>query len=401
MHFADHFDFASFQGLGREPVALAIVLATGATGYSFSMSNVLADNVRARNSFTVTPAFPGAPGSAAAGLPSTAAASPLLATPRTLSTSHRAARLGSTRIADTAIDDLAVISPGHQSTSARQLLVNPTTRPKAASSYVIRYELPEPIVETNAIVQAQDSLALAAPLANRPALERALGPSERQLAISGRHANSVTLGESAFAAIETTAPLAAPGLNAVEIAKSVVSEPGLVPPVGGTSISKTKSSAKPGNRIGLIDSGQDVDGFDLASLAKPAPIREERSATPRDLNRRFAKPSDKPAWPSSLSAKSQPRDMVIGGYIAHQTRIALNGAETGSLAVQVGMNGTLSIKLSDLLKIVQPGMVPTEFQRLTNSSAATELVSFAKLRAAGIGVRYDAAHDMLKLSTND
>jgi hypothetical protein len=82
-----------------------------------------------------------------------------------------------------------------------------------------------------------------------------------------------------------------------------------------------------------------------------------------------------------------------------ETRIGVQmyGERLGAVPLRVLGSGVPTLRLGDLLGLVQTRLAPGQYERLAASAAAGEFVSLDTLRKAGIPVRYDAARDELKL----
>lgn len=146
--------------------------------------------------------------------------------------------------------------------------------------------------------------------------------------------------------------------------------------------------------FGLLPTSREVQEFDLAKLGGAKPLSDDlvRSAANTIAT---ARPGGRTG---DLSRVPKVPDRVVGDHILHLAGLSLEGVPSGSLTVRIGMSGDLSIKLADLLAPVQDQMAPEAFQHLAASSAASEYVSFAQLRAAGFDIRYDAGSDRLMVS---
>lgn len=154
------------------------------------------------------------------------------------------------------------------------------------------------------------------------------------------------------------------------------------------------ASATDSQPLGLFSGAKEVQEFDLAQLGGPKSISGDLA---RSVGNAIA--AAKPArrigdLPKALKVP----DRVVGDYILHVAGLSLDGMASGNLTVRIGMGGDLSIKLADLLVPVQDQIAPEAFQRLTNSHAASEYVSFAQLRGAGFDIRYDPGSDRLTVS---
>ncbi|HKT86263.1 MAG TPA: hypothetical protein VJQ77_09280 [Novosphingobium sp.] len=185
-------------------------------------------------------------------------------------------------------------------------------------------------------------------------------------------------------------------LNSVSAAKSPTL-PETQSFVGNSGPQATAASARPAadaQPLALLSASKEVQEFDLAKLGRAKSNSDDlaRSAASVIAN---AKPAGRTTY---LLKVSKVPDRIVGDYILHVAGLSLEGMPSGNLSVRIGMSGDLSVKLADLLQPVQDQMAPEAFQRLANSSAASEYVSFAQLRAAGFDVRYEAGSDRLMVS---
>lgn len=139
-----------------------------------------------------------------------------------------------------------------------------------------------------------------------------------------------------------------------------------------------------------------VTRFDLARLPKPAPA--PRLAT--------ARPAAAQVAPVRLT---QPRNRVPlrapgGRYkvtpkgLEFDIGVVVAGAPSGRVPLLIDATDTISVRLADVLGAVRPLMDEAMFARLSGAASAQEYVTFAKLRQAGIDLRYDAGGDRLVLS---
>lgn len=150
--------------------------------------------------------------------------------------------------------------------------------------------------------------------------------------------------------------------------------------------------------FGALSASKEVREFDLAKLGatKPEAMGLARtSAAALALGATKATPR---AQPKNLSKVAKVPDRIVGDHILHVAGLTLDGVPSGNLAVRIGMSGDLSVKLADILTPLRDQMAPESFGTLIDSSAASEYVSFADLRAAGFDVRYDAGNDRLMIS---
>ena len=162
------------------------------------------------------------------------------------------------------------------------------------------------------------------------------------------------------------------------------------------------SAAGPQGFTGLAVMPLDGSKFDLALVPKSAPLAAEPRAALATVNRTAstklaAKPKASNRAGQKLAGK---QDRIVGEFIFHRTAVQLNDSPAGNVDVRIGGDTSLSIQVSALLSIVEGHMDPGVFAAISASAGATEYVSFGEIRAAGIGVRYDAAADRIVLTAD-
>lgn len=82
-----------------------------------------------------------------------------------------------------------------------------------------------------------------------------------------------------------------------------------------------------------------------------------------------------------------------------EVAVRLGDRTLGKVAVRVSQINTIDVQLAGLLELVADRFEPEEFARLRGSAAADSYVPLDRLRAVGLGVRYDPAYDELVVST--
>ena len=99
------------------------------------------------------------------------------------------------------------------------------------------------------------------------------------------------------------------------------------------------------------------------------------------------------------TAKLSPvqRYRQTGNGIEFDIGAVLHGEVLGSVPVRVGQTDLVSVRLGDLLALVQDHLATEAYARLSTARVVNDYVSFSTLRDAGIEVRYDAANDRLIL----
>lgn len=162
------------------------------------------------------------------------------------------------------------------------------------------------------------------------------------------------------------------------------------------------SVVEPQGFTGLALMPLDGSKFDLALVPKSAPWAAEPRAALATVNRTAStKPAAKPKASNRAGLKlADKQDRIVGEFIFHRTAVQLNDSTAGNVDVRIGGDTSLSIQVSALLSIVKGHMDPGVFAAISASAGASEYVSFGEIRAAGIGVRYDAAADRIVLTAD-
>ena len=135
--------------------------------------------------------------------------------------------------------------------------------------------------------------------------------------------------------------------------------------------------------------------FDIAAMPKPLPPAAPGSAFLR---------VGEGARQAATGALRQPHKLPpvqryrqTGNGIEFDIGAVLYGEVLGTVPVRVGQTDLISVRLGDLLALVQDRMAPEAYARLGAARVVNDYVSFSTLRDAGIEVRYDAANDRLIL----
>lgn len=76
----------------------------------------------------------------------------------------------------------------------------------------------------------------------------------------------------------------------------------------------------------------------------------------------------------------------------------LNGAAAGRVSLLIRDDENISVRLADLLAVIEPAVEPDLYSRLSASQAAQGYVTLNALRAAGIAIRFDDS-DRLVIGT--
>ena len=100
------------------------------------------------------------------------------------------------------------------------------------------------------------------------------------------------------------------------------------------------------------------------------------------------------------AAPSQPRAkyQMVGGAIEFQLPVQVNGEQLGKVTLHVMPDQKISLQLKELVTLFAPHLDPQLLQALSGTETAEEFVTFDRLRAAGIDIRYDAARDQIRLN---
>lgn len=137
----------------------------------------------------------------------------------------------------------------------------------------------------------------------------------------------------------------------------------------------------------------------------PSPERVA-SRTPA-IDGRYAPRKNSPSLTSSRGMASVKNTSVgvhqytvTEGTIYFTMPVAVDGHDSGTLPIRVGQDRSISVKLGDLLALCQQQMEPNLYAALNTSKNADAYVDFDTIRNAGIGVKYDAAHDRILLSAD-
>ena len=81
-----------------------------------------------------------------------------------------------------------------------------------------------------------------------------------------------------------------------------------------------------------------------------------------------------------------------------QMMVRIGGTEAGKVDFRMTADRGIDVKLADLLDLLAGHYDAAEFARLRQSAAADAYVSFDKLRAMGLNVRYDPVYDEVRIA---
>lgn len=158
-----------------------------------------------------------------------------------------------------------------------------------------------------------------------------------------------------------------------------------------------------------------VGDEDWASLTRAyAPEQEAASATDRTA---ALQPAPRPARalaagvpprldmsagdaPSRLATAAMPQDKRSeANRVSLDVATRLNGSAAGRVSLLIRDGANISVRLTDLLPILEPAVAPELYARLSGAAAPQGYVDFNALRAAGITVDFDD-RDRLVLGTD-
>jgi hypothetical protein len=113
-----------------------------------------------------------------------------------------------------------------------------------------------------------------------------------------------------------------------------------------------------------------------------------------------AAPVAHPPRRPALAGRPMHRDYSVApdGFI-YDLAVEINGTNLGRAPVLVGNDDHLAIKLGDILDLLAPAMDRATYERLRSSKGADTFISFERIQAAGIAIRYDTVRDRLILGS--
>ena len=155
------------------------------------------------------------------------------------------------------------------------------------------------------------------------------------------------------------------------------------------------SLAAPAARTGI----EGLAGLDDSRLADVRPILGETRVRATSAKRRgSAAGVARPSARSQSVEETAPNPDKISALDIH-VPARINDRPMGSLPVQVAADGAISLRLGDLLGLVEGQMDRQLFKALQGASAASSQVSLAQLRAAGMPM-YEAAHNQIVMEVS-
>ncbi len=374
-----HTDFGLFgeQRLALEPTLLAVMLAGGVGAFiHYEVPNsARMSQVPSWSAITETERKVLAPA---------ADVTPALQIPVSLGT--KAPQLGKLQSQAAARSEEPQVSTAillNKRPATTESLMSRLNRSAAKQDYVIRLTFPEPAAENLAAVTTP-SAPQSVTFAGSAVSVTETGPTTTSL---DQEKNGLDLVNDGIAADGAAVldPAAVAGIQTGRLAELQAAS--VVGPQGFT---------------GLAVMPLDGSKFDLALVPKSAPLAAEPRAALATVNRTAstklaAKPKASHRAGLKLASK---QDRIVGEFIFHRTAVQLNDSPAGNVDVRIGGDTSLSIQVSALLSIVEGHMDPGVFAAISASAGATEYVSFGEIRAAGIGVRYDAAADRIVLTAD-
>lgn len=151
-----------------------------------------------------------------------------------------------------------------------------------------------------------------------------------------------------------------------------------------------------------------------ARQVEAAPVQQVKprlAVAPATPNQSVTRPAITPAKAAPRAVPAPRQERAAAGQVAPgryrliengvEFKIAANirGIEAGKVSLRVANDGPISVRLGDLLSLVEADIEWSDFERLSSSKSADEYLTFQALRHAGIDVRYDAGGDRLVLGS--
>lgn len=101
---------------------------------------------------------------------------------------------------------------------------------------------------------------------------------------------------------------------------------------------------------------------------------------------------------AGASAQPRAKYRMVGGAIEFKLPVQVNGEQLGNVTLHVMPDQKISLQLKELVTLFAPHLDSQILQALSGTATAEEFVTFDRLRAAGIDIRYDAARDQIRLN---
>jgi hypothetical protein len=140
------------------------------------------------------------------------------------------------------------------------------------------------------------------------------------------------------------------------------------------------------------------------SVPEPAEVPSARNETAKVPDARPAVPvatlelGRPPHEPLRVLGMSARRFAAAGDGIDLVANAHMRGIEVGPLPLHKGGNGEVTVRLRDVVDLIQPMIEWSEYVRLSRSKNSDRFVSLEKLRLAGIDAQYDAARREISLN---
>jgi hypothetical protein len=90
---------------------------------------------------------------------------------------------------------------------------------------------------------------------------------------------------------------------------------------------------------------------------------------------------------------------VNGSVVEFDIAVQLDGSLVGMALLKIGSDRNISVQLTTLLELLRDRIDPQLHQWLGSAYSVNSHISFEQLRSAGIDVRYDAANDIVVMTT--
>lgn len=196
---------------------------------------------------------------------------------------------------------------------------------------------------------------------------------------------------------EPSAP--SPIVRAGSAAPRPVAASGLAAPQTQTAGSAL-ALASPGGKSGI----EGLAGLDDAQLSGVRPIIGEARQQAASAKRRgsaagAARPNAR-TQTAEDTAPNPDKISAVGSGIDMHVPVQIGGSTAGNLALHIAADSTTSVRLGDLLSLVEGQMDAQLFKSLQASSAVDSQVSLANMRAAGMQLRYDAVSNQAALQVS-
>ena len=91
---------------------------------------------------------------------------------------------------------------------------------------------------------------------------------------------------------------------------------------------------------------------------------------------------------------------MVGNVIEFRMPVRVNGEQLGRLTMHIAPDDQISLHLKELVSMFEQQLDPQLVSALKSSPSIDEFVSFERLRAAGIDIRYDAASNQVILAAD-